>query len=105
MKFVIALSLLIASEATALAQYGTMQPSLGGTYDYGTGSNPNSHSFRPTPIKMEHMLAATIKPILTTRGSIITAHAETSIHIQGRLVRALRDIEGGDLRISLATAT
>ena len=47
MKFVIALSLLIASEATALAQYGTMQPSLGGTYDYGTGSNPNSHYVPP----------------------------------------------------------
>lgn len=102
MKFVIALSLLIASEATALAQYGTMQPSLGGTARVRIRT---ATMFRPTPIKMEHMLAATIKPILTTRGSIITAHAETSIHIQGRLVRALRDIEGGDLRISLATAT
>jgi hypothetical protein len=26
---------------------GTMQPSLGGTYSYGTGSNPSSHYGSP----------------------------------------------------------
>ena len=47
MKCLFALSLLIASGTAAGAQNGTMQQSLGGTYDYGTGSNldsPRVHS-------------------------------------------------------------
>ena len=46
MKF-FALSLLIASGIPAKAQNGIMQQSLGGTYNYGTGSNldsPRVHS-------------------------------------------------------------
>ena len=47
MKTVVALGLLIATGTAALAQYGTMQPSLGGTQGYGTGSNPSSHYVSP----------------------------------------------------------
>ena len=47
MKNIIALGLLIAGGTAAIAQYGTMQPSLGGTQGYGTGSNPNSHYVSP----------------------------------------------------------
>ena len=44
MKYLIALSLLIASPCAAFAQYN-LQPTFGG--GYGTGSNPNSHYVRP----------------------------------------------------------
>jgi hypothetical protein len=64
MKYIIALSFLIASGAmTALAQYGTMQPSLGGTYGYGTGSNPNSH---------------TVNPYQTQSGTYVGGHHQTN---------------------------
>ena len=43
MKYIIGLSLLIASATVSLAQYGTPQP----TFGYGTGSNPNSHYVQP----------------------------------------------------------
>ena len=46
MKFLIAYFLLVVTSSVAMAQY-IMQPSLGGTYDYGTGSNPNSHYVGP----------------------------------------------------------
>jgi hypothetical protein len=39
-RVIIALSFLVASAVATPAQY-IMQPSLGGTYDYGTGSNPD----------------------------------------------------------------
>ena len=47
MKHLLALLLLVASGTGVSAQYGTMQPNLGGTYSYGTGSNPNSHYVQP----------------------------------------------------------
>jgi hypothetical protein len=46
MKLAFALALVMVSATTAMAQY-IMQPSLGGTYDYGTGSNPNSQRVSP----------------------------------------------------------
>jgi len=47
MRYFFALSLLIASGIPAKAQNGIMHQSLGGTYNYGTGSNldsPRVHS-------------------------------------------------------------
>ena len=44
MKYLIAASLLIASQTATFAQYIQTQPLGGG---YGTGSNPNSHYVRP----------------------------------------------------------
>jgi hypothetical protein len=46
MKFLIAPLLLVVTSSVVMAQY-IMQPSLGGTYNYGTGSNPNSHYVSP----------------------------------------------------------
>ena len=46
-KYVFALALLVASGASASAQNGIMQQNLGGTYNYGTGSNPNKHYVQP----------------------------------------------------------
>jgi len=40
-KYILALSVLIAIPAAAEAQY-IMQPNLGGTYDYGSGSKPEN---------------------------------------------------------------
>ena len=46
MKTIVFAAAFLASVGTASAQY-VMQPSLGGTYSYGTGSNPNSHYVSP----------------------------------------------------------
>jgi hypothetical protein len=47
MRYLLALPLLIVSGIPAEAQNGIMHQNLGGTYDYGTGSNldsPRVHS-------------------------------------------------------------
>jgi hypothetical protein len=47
-KYILALSVLVASPAAADAQY-IMQPNLGGTYDYGSGLK--SENVQPTKPK------------------------------------------------------
>ncbi|HKS86043.1 MAG TPA: hypothetical protein VJR71_11235 [Pseudolabrys sp.] len=46
MKYLIGVVMLASATGVASAQY-VMQPSLGGTPSYGTGSNPDSQDVRP----------------------------------------------------------
>ena len=53
MRYLLALPLLIVSGIPAEAQNGIMHQNLGGTYDYGTGSNldsPRVHYGQKTPV-------------------------------------------------------